>query len=353
MTVCIGGCVYSFKDSSEKWIEGSVPADLFITSSARVGGVSNVAMKPDFADELARIPGMGRIDFVRIYPHDALGLRIFIVSLNPDIYYARGKPTFLEGAPPTPGEASNRRLAISQNLSRRRNLHKGDSFSMRTPSGERSYEVSAVIRDYTSDQGTVFMDRRLFIEDFKDDRVDTFELYLDDPSKLDPVRRAITERFGKSRNLYVLSNHELRDEAFNMLEDAFSVTYAMEGVAMLLALLGVVNTLLAAVLDRTREIGLLRAVGADRGHIVRLFSGEAALIGVTGGVLGVLGGVATGVILTWVVGTQATGWSFPYLFPWRLSLQMVSAASVCAVVAGLYPARRAAGLDVVEALAYE
>jgi len=122
---------------------------------------------------------------------------------------------------------------------------------------------------------------------------------------------------------------------------------------VVLALLGVVNTLLAAVLDRTREIGLLRAVGAARSHIIRLFAAEAAFIGLTGGVIGVIVGGIVGAIVTKVVGVQATGWNFPFLYPWRTAGQMLVVATLCAVIAGLYPARRAAELDVVEALAYE
>jgi putative ABC transport system permease protein len=60
-----------------------------------------------------------------------------------------------------------------------------------------------------------------------------------------------------------------------------------------------------------------------------------------------------GLIITVTVGGQATGWSFPYIFPAHIAVQMGGAATVCAIIAGLYPARRAAGLDVVEALAYE
>jgi putative ABC transport system permease protein len=353
MTICIGGFVGSFKNSAEQWIEQGVPADLFVTSSAKVGGVRSTPMKPDFADEIAKIPGVGRIDMVRIFSHDALGLRVTIISLKPDVYYSRGKPSFLEGEAPTGEEKDLNRVSISENLSRRRKLHKGDSFEMSTPTGVHSYSIGAVIRDYTSDQGAIFMDRRAFVRDFQDDRVDTFELYLDDATKLESIRREITARYGQERDLFVLSNMELRAEAFDLVNSAFSITYAMELVAMLLALLGVINTLLAAVLDRTREIGLLRAIGAGRGHILRLFTGEAALIGLTGGAIGALGGLVTGLIVTHVVGIETTGWAFPYLFPWKLTVQMVTAATVCAFLAGLYPARRAAGLDVVEALAYE
>jgi putative ABC transport system permease protein len=293
------------------------------------------------------------VDRVRILPHDVLGLRIYVISLIPEIYERRAKPIILEGHMLTREEWSAGRVIISENLSRRRNLHVGDTFEMSTPTGVRTYTVGTVAVDYTSDQGTLVMAREVYMAQFQDDRVDVFETYLTDLGKLEQVRRAITEAHGRQYNLYVLSNSELRQEVTALLDDAFAVTYAMEAVAVLLALLGVINTLLAAVLDRTREIGLLRAVGAARGHVLRLFVGEAAFIGLSGGLIGVLAGTVLGVLVTTMVGEQATGWSFAYLFPTAVAVQMSLTATLCAAVAGVYPARRAASLDVVEALAYE
>ncbi|MBL8956480.1 MAG: FtsX-like permease family protein [Myxococcaceae bacterium] len=353
MTVCIAGFVGSFQKSSEKWIDQSVPADLFVTSSSKVAGVQNVPLKPEFGDPIEQMPEVAAVDRLRIYQHDLLGLRIFIVSLNPDIYNLHGKPEVREGRLPTHEMRQQGYVTISENLSRRRNLHPESTFEMDTPTGRRSYKVSGVITDYTSDQGTVFMDRKIFVAQFNDDRVDNFEIYLKDPKTTEQVRDRINAQWKDEYDLFVLSNQELRQEAYALVDNAFSVTYAMEFLAVILALLGVINTLLAAVLDRTREIGLLRAVGAARKHIVRLFAGEAALIGLTGGVIGSLSGYVLGYIVTKVVGVEATGWDFAYIFPLKLAVQMLLAATACAIIAGLYPARRASRLDVVEALAYE
>jgi putative ABC transport system permease protein len=353
MSVCLAGFVGSFRAASHRWLDQSVPADLFITSAARIAGSRNQPMAPDLAEELAALPGVAQVDRVRVLSHDVLGLRAYVISLIPEIYERYGRPELLEGRLPTHEERLAGRVIISENLSRRRDLHVEDTFEMSTPTGARTYTVAAVAVDYTSDQGVVFLSREVYQAHFQDDRVDTFELYLADRSRLDELRRTITERWGERHQLYVLSNADLRQEATALIDDAFAVSYAMEVVAVLLALLGVVNTLLAAVLDRTREIGLLRAVGAGRSHIVRLFVGEAAFIGLSGGLMGALAGLWMGVLVTEVVGGQATGWSFPYIFPTRLALTMGGASTLCAILAGLYPARRAATLNVVEALAYE
>jgi putative ABC transport system permease protein len=353
MSVCIDGFIGSFQSAAHRWISQTVPADLFVTSASATAGVRNVPLDPSLGPQLEAVPGVTEVDKVRVLPHEVLGLRAYIISVVPEIYERHARPQVLEGRLPTPEQRQAGLVTISENLSRRRNLHPGDSFQVPTPTGVRSYTVGAVIVDYTSDQGAIFLARDVYQAHFQDDRVDTFELYLEDPGRLDEVRRAIQARWGEPLQLYVLSNAELRREATRLIDEAFTITYAMEAVAVLLALLGVVNTLLAAVLDRTREIGLLRAVGASRSHILRLFAAEAAFMGVSGGLLGGAAGTWMGALVTDVIAQEATGWSLPYMLPLAAVVQMGAAAAVCAVLAGLYPARRAAGLDVVEALAYE
>jgi len=353
MSITVASFIGSFQTSAETWIRQAIPADLFVTSSAKVAGVQNQPMAASVGDELAKFEFVDALDRVRIYPADVLGLRVFIISLIPEIYERRGKPTVLSGTLPTPEERARDIVTISENFARRRSLKVGDVFDVKTPTGVHPWKVGAVIIDYTSDQGSIIIERSHFTRQFNDDQVDSYHLYVDDPSKIETVRQRVTERFGKSFDLYVLSNAELRDEAMNLVGSAFKVTWAMEVVSVLLALLGIINTLLAAVLDRTREIGLLRAIGADRRHVLKLFAAEASFIGLTGGLMGVGVGAVVGYVLTKVVGVQATGWSFPFQFPWVTAAQMLFIAIVASTLAGLYPARRASRLDVVEALAYE
>jgi putative ABC transport system permease protein len=354
MAVTLSAFLGSFQDSADKWITQAIPADLFVTSSAKLAGVQNQPMQLAIRDELETIPNIETIDPVRIFSHDALGLRIFVISMNFDVWSTRGKPIVIDGQLPTRQQRLEQGyVVLSENLARRRDLRAGSTFTMKTPTGERTYTVGAVVIDYTSDQGSVIMERETFIAQFKNDQVDSFHLYLKDLAQLEQTREQITAKLGDRFDMYVLSNLELRAEAQKLLSGAFSITFAMEVVAVSLALLGIINTLLAAVLDRTREIGMLRAVGADRRQIIKLFAGEAFFIGLTGSVFGVIQGSVVGYIVTKIVGVQATGWNFPFSFPAATAVQMLVLATVAAVVAGLFPARRAARLDVVEALAYE
>ncbi|MFN7131393.1 MAG: ABC transporter permease, partial [Myxococcales bacterium] len=354
MTVCIGGFVGSFKGAADRWIQQSIPADVFITASYKLAGVRNTPIGPHLGPELEKLDGVKLVDRVRAVHVDYEGLYVYILSLEPSAYFSRSTPDFLSGDPKRAREAMEAGgVLVSENLSKRRNLKAGDVLELKTPTGVQRYPVAGVVIDYTSDQGTIAMARDTYSAHFQDDLVDTYELYLEPGADLEKVRSEVLARWGKQYDLFALSNAELRQESEKLLDEAFSITYAMELVAVLLALLGVINTLLAAVLDRTRELGLLRAVGATRGQLMVTIAAEAGLIGIAGGLIGVVAGSAMAWIITDNVGELATGWTIPLLFPWKLATQITFAAMASAVLAGLYPAWRAAKLDVVEALAYE
>ena len=128
-------------------------------------------------------------------------------------------------------------------------------------------------------------------------------------------------------------------------------------LALTVASLGIINTLVMAILERRREIGVLKALGATDGDVRKLFFAEAGAMGLFGGVFGVVLGWLIGVALTW--GTtiylkrqDLPGVKISYV-PWWLALGAIGFAVVVSLVAGLYPAARAAKLNPVEALRYE
>jgi putative ABC transport system permease protein len=110
---------------------------------------------------------------------------------------------------------------------------------------------------------------------------------------------------------------------------------------------------LAAVIDRIREIGMLRAIGATRRQVVASLVAESAFLGLAAALCGILAGIPQGFIFLKVIGTATSGWNLPYTFPWETALRMACFVVGAAAIAGFLPGRRAAGLDVKEALSYE
>ena len=128
-------------------------------------------------------------------------------------------------------------------------------------------------------------------------------------------------------------------------------------IALVVAAVGVINTMVMSILERTREIGVMRAVGARRSAISRLFTFEASLLGLVGGVLGIVITYGLTLIGNPIINKQLKGngiASSNILFmPLWLIIGVLVGTAVIGMLAGLYPARRAAKLDPVEALHYE
>jgi ABC-type antimicrobial peptide transport system permease subunit len=130
------------------------------------------------------------------------------------------------------------------------------------------------------------------------------------------------------------------------------------GLALLVAALGVANTMMMAIYERTREIGVLKALGASAGEIRRLFTVEAGMIGLIGGVFGLIFGSLLGKAIDWIghrylINEGITGVGPLSVVPWWLALGAVAFAAIIGILAGLYPAARAARLDPVTALRHE
>ncbi len=158
---------------------------------------------------------------------------------------------------------------------------------------------------------------------------------------------------------YKVQSLELILEQANRVFAVINVMLAsVGGLALFVASLGIVNTMIMAIYERTREIGTLKAIGASRGDIRGLFMIEAGLIGLLGGALGIIGGWLTGILLNQVIGWYIARERLPinatfFVTPWWLALVALGFAALVGIVAGLYPAARAARLDPLVALRYE
>jgi putative ABC transport system permease protein len=127
-------------------------------------------------------------------------------------------------------------------------------------------------------------------------------------------------------------------------------------IALIIASIGIINTLMMSIHERTREIGVMKAVGASKGIIRLLFTIEGTALGVLGGIFGVIIGYAAGYILN-IVGSQTFLKDYPTfqlsIFTVDLAFEIVAITTCISLLASLYPAHRAASLDAVEALRYE
>ena len=351
----IAAFVHSVRGSLLSWVDQMVPVDLIVHSGARTAGPSNVPLKEDFAAQLKAMPGVKAVDLYRLIRSTYEGRPILIESFSAEVSQGMRRLPVVEGE----GRKALKQMAagegviVSESFQSKFGKRMGDNIQLPTPSGLISFAVIGVYVDYSSDQGSVLIDRALYKKIWHDELVDAFDLWLSPGADQETVIRKIKEDYGVKYQLFVSTHRELRENVVNIMEQSFSVNYAVEIIAVVVAIFSVINTLLASVLDRTREIGVLRAIGATQSQLRRIVMAEAGWMGFIGGVLGLIAGT----IMSYhhvVYNTKAlTGWTFQYYYPFDVAfLSLVLAVGLC-LLAGYVPAKQAASTQIVSAIGYE
>jgi putative ABC transport system permease protein len=148
--------------------------------------------------------------------------------------------------------------------------------------------------------------------------------------------------------ILIFSNRDLRTQALVIFDRTFAITYALEAVAVIVAVIGVAGALLAVVIDRRRELGLLRFLGAAASQVRKLIVVEEGLLGLLATFAGVVQGLTLSLILIFVINKQSFGWTIRFHWPVAVLVGALSVVYIATVLAGLYPANVAVRLNPIE-----
>jgi putative ABC transport system permease protein len=355
--------VRSFRDTVEFWVDETVMADLIVAPQSwlqgKQSGQASRTLPGGWRSTLSAIDGIDAVDTYREAYVGVEGQSVALVSRDLRLHAQRSRYLMVHGD----SSAALRRAAesggalLSEVLATRLQLREGDKLTITTPSGPAAVSVEGIFYDYATDGGKMVMDRTWYQQQWHDDRVTVFSVYLVAGADVDRVKQSIVTEVagldGMTLPPLVIRNHELRQEILEIFDRSFVLTYVLEAIAVLVAVLGIVNTLVTAVLERRREFAALRAIGASTGQVERLVLWEAAYLGLIGAALGVAGGLLLALLLIHVINKQSFGWTIQMTVPGGVILQAVGLALTSALVAGYWPARWAARQPVVEGLREE
>ena len=258
MVTALAVVVASMRASVATWVDQTLPADVFITcANPFAAGGRNASMSNEMYGFLRELPGTRAVDRMRITDLMYRDARVKLLSIDWSVNRHHGRFSYLAGGGDAADDAvmGGAGVLVSENFARRFDVGPGDPIDLFTPAGERRFQVAGVVVDYTSEQGLVLMDRAVYSAAYSDAKVDTYKLYLEPGADIGELRRRINARFGDRYTLYILSNAEFKGEIGKLLDQMFQLVDALQLVALLIAVLGVVNTMLAAVLDRTPRAG--------------------------------------------------------------------------------------------------
>ena len=348
MLVAIAVMIGSFRETVIYWVAQTLRADLYVATARRSNLDAQATISTTLEQAIAGDPDVDGVDRFRALSVTFRDRLIVLGSGDFKVLLDHGALVFKAPAdgPGALASAIGRdAVVVSESLSLRFGVGVGDLIDVPTPSGPRPFHVAAVYYDYSTDRGVIVMDRSTFLRHFGDQRPTSLSVYLRPEAEAEDVRARLMSQLAPTHRLFIHTNTTLRSEVLRIFDRTFAITYGLEAIAIVVAVLGVTGTLVTLMLERRRELATLRLVGADLGQIRRMIVIEAGLLGVVSQALGAAAGLALSIVLIYVINVQSFGWTIQFHIPAAFLLQAMVVVLVATTLAGVYPARLAAGFS--------
>ena len=330
----------SAKSSITVVIDSVVGADFLVT---------NQTQRP-FGEEVAQtvttVPGVGIVSPVKLVPSLVLGQPSALVGVDPATF---GDVVNLEFTSGSLADLTSGGLVVDAQTATDNGLSPGDAVGVQFAAGSADYTVTGVYESAGRFSGFV-VDSESLIAAGADPGDSVVYVKAASDADLDAVQAGMTAALADNPTVQVLSQVEFREQITSSVDQILLVMVMLLSLAILIAVLGIVNTLVLSVVERTREIGMLRAVGALRRQIRTMVVLEALVIAVFGAVVGLVLGVWFAIALQRTLIDQGIA---VLDIPWLGIIAFLVVAGIVGVLAALWPAFRAGRLNVLEAISTE
>ncbi|MFF4694471.1 ABC transporter permease [Streptomyces chattanoogensis] len=345
LITCLTVGAHSAQHAMAEEATRGLAADYKVTNSTARG------LGADAAGKIARVPGVAAAAPVTSAGLDTHGRYGVITGTDPKAFGKAAQLDFRTGSLRGIGPG---RIAVSDEFAQQARLHVGDTIDARmgngTDTGKAPKKKLTVVAVYAKTRAAddalgTLTDVLPYSSSSKElENV----LVKAEPGKAAGLDRQIRAALGDSPLLKVRSQEQLIRDSNESVTMVLNMMYGLLAMAVVIAILGVVNTLAMSVFERTREIGMLRAIGLDRSGIRQMIRLESVVISLFGAVLG----IGTGIFLAWAGGSLTTSSMHEYatVLPWgRLGTFLVLALTT-GVLAAIWPARRAARLNMLRSI---
>ena len=353
LVVGFDGVARSIHGSVVEWLGGALNPDLFVTPTENLANRA-FTFPAEMVPQVEGLEGVSQVQLARFARVLFRKTPVTVFSIEVAELASTSRRQVLEGEADEMYRltAAGRGAIISDTFQRLRGVRYGETIELPTPSGLLRLPVVGVTQDFSDQQGTVMLDRAVYQHWWKDSTINVIRVFVKPGVSPEAVRQRILERFAGQRRLLVLSNRQVRENILRLTDQWFQMTYSQIAVAIVIAVLGIVNTLIVSITDRRRELGVLQAVGGLRRQVRYTVWMEALAIGVIGLLLGLALG-AVNLLYALENTLRLAGLRLDYRYPVELATLLVPVILAAAWIAALGPARAAVRARLVEALEYE
>ncbi|MDO9066491.1 MAG: FtsX-like permease family protein, partial [Chloroflexota bacterium] len=363
IVVGAGGLMWSLSDTTMAMFRRSMASDYLLVPPSIAVWKGDVGASQSLANKIRSVPGIGTVSTMRFAQSDfptsgARGtgeMAVSVLGIDPVTYPEVGGMDFQQGDSKTAYQAldQGRNIIVNGILAVQAALHLGDTVTLSTPQGQKDYIIIAVAGDVLNMKvNTAFISQTNLKADFNKSADIFFQINLAqgaDEAAVDQRLRTVVADYPQFR---LVATRQYLAEYSQQFDSIFIGVYVLLAVLSLPSLIAILNTLTIGVIERTREIGMLRAIGASRRQVRRMVIAEALLLAAIGTAFGLLAGLYLGYVM--VAGLSASGiFKMEYTFPLTGVLVATAAGLIFGILAALIPARQAAQMEIIHALRYE
>jgi putative ABC transport system permease protein len=350
----VGTVIQSQKNALSRSLDKSLDADLMVTSSEQLHSRTYHFSRAT-ADRIKTLPGVANFDEMRTTVVNYDNEEVALLAHDMNAYFAFS-PDLLDGGDSQKARTATSRgegVLVSNNFALRWHKNLGDLLTLETPGGALSLPIVGMLDYYRSEKGTIFLDSAVYQKYWGDDNVDYILLNLDPKTDREAFKISVYAAMTNGQKTFVYTHEEYKQFVMRLIDGFFTLMYLQMVIAVLIAALGLMNTMIISVAERKREIGVLRAIGGLRGQISKMILLEAVSISLTGTAAGLLGGILVAYFLIHTAAKAVAGFNLPFNFPTNLVLISIPVVIIVALTSAWLPARRGSRLPVIEAISYE
>jgi putative ABC transport system permease protein len=300
------------------------------------------------ADRIAEVPGVIGVGNVRTGDAQAFGDKFFATAVNP-VTSTIFNMTWTEGSNEVLAELGKDGAFVDDGYAKKHSLRIGSPVAVTFANGEKaSYRIEGIFDPPAG--GSPFGPITISAAEWDSHNTNPRNLYsfvrMEGGQTTENAAK-LTEALKEFPNAKAATREEFIDNQISGLNTVLNILYVLLALSVVVSLFGIINTLVLTVFERTREIGMLRAIGMTRRQVRRMIRHESVITALIGGILGILLGVVLGALLVARIDF------IDFTLPVGSLIAFTVATIFVGIIAAVFPARRAARLNVLEALQYE
>ncbi len=349
--------IESYHYSIDRWFNQVNNADFSILSGSSYPEGDLYPMTENRINSIKHLNSIKNIDYYRFYTISYNNNPLVIHSFRMKVAKEHANYTFIK-------YSKNRNISfdllknhngvfISNSFALSNSIDIGDFIKLKTNKKYHNFKVVGILANYIYDKDIISMDRNTFKRFWNDKQVDIFKIYLKKNINVNQFSKELYKTIDNPEGLLFSSQNDFKNEITNAIDNTFTVFHALELITIMIAMMGITNALLSSIIERKREIAILRTIGATKKQIKSMIITEGGLIGIIGTLMGLISGILISIITVFIINKQTVGWHLEYSLPGYILLCVIIGAIILSVISAYYPAISTFKIKIKEALKYE